>query len=419
MKVNSNAQFGLTRQELHDIRWLISDDAVIWLDRCRSDLQQGVDTLKMLQRLRQQISVGRSRLVVEQSELRNRARHKFHRHDQMFFTAKGLQQATSENLATYKSNRFKSAIEVADLCCGIGGDLIAFSESYPTTAVDRDSVSCLFAMANCQVCARETGPLSVQVKQADIADVRFAENCSIHIDPDRRPADIRTVDPEHCEPRLDQVTSIIARHPHVALKLAPAAKLNFAAPVHLQREWIGDPRESKQQVCWFGDLIDGTHARVATVVGDSGEVLSQYGGYCPVQNQIPLDADISSEIEVNSYIYDVHSTLIASGLFDQFARQFGLKRVSPAIAYLIGSKISHGLAARFRIMDSCAADRKRIESMLRSFDIGDLEFKCRGIDLATQHRYAKLKLLGTQRRTLFITRRHSSSIAILAEREVE
>src|SRR5918993_3296681 len=79
--------------------------------------------------------------AVTQVRLRGRARAKFGADaDRMFFTPDGLEQATRAEVAARHAARFAAAGagRVLDLCCGIGGDLIAFARAGPAvTGGDR------------------------------------------------------------------------------------------------------------------------------------------------------------------------------------------------------------------------------------------------------------------------------------------
>ncbi|HZN32933.1 MAG TPA: hypothetical protein VFB80_03910, partial [Pirellulaceae bacterium] len=75
---------------LDDYQWLVSDAAQPWLTRLQPELER-LATPAMLQRLRKDLSAERVHLVVEQVELRQRAREKFSLADRMFFTRKGLE----------------------------------------------------------------------------------------------------------------------------------------------------------------------------------------------------------------------------------------------------------------------------------------------------------------------------------------
>src|SRR5258707_10500322 len=77
--------------------------------------------------------------AMTQVRLRARAHVKFGGDaDRMYFTQAGLEQATSGTVAAHHLERFHSIDRIADLCCGIGGDLRAFAASHPVLAVDRD-----------------------------------------------------------------------------------------------------------------------------------------------------------------------------------------------------------------------------------------------------------------------------------------
>src|SRR5262249_45567753 len=65
--------------------------------------------------------------ALAQQELRLRARAKFSRALDMYFTRPGLEQASAEVIAGHRSARYAGAAVVADLCCGIGGDPGALS----------------------------------------------------------------------------------------------------------------------------------------------------------------------------------------------------------------------------------------------------------------------------------------------------
>ena len=130
-----------------DYRWLTTEAAAKWLDLAAVADEP---TLKLAARLRKDLTAEQVHLVLEQVGLRRRAAEKFSLAGQMFFTAKGLEQATDEWLAAYKAKKFADGDGgvLADLCCGIGGDLVALAGRGPVVGVDRDPVAALFAEAN-------------------------------------------------------------------------------------------------------------------------------------------------------------------------------------------------------------------------------------------------------------------------------
>ena len=86
----------------------------------------------------------------------------------MFFTRSGLEQASSEATARYRARRYAGARQVADLCCGIGGDLIALAGHRPVLAVDIDPLHLRMAQANAEVYSVAG---NVRTVRADVRDV--------------------------------------------------------------------------------------------------------------------------------------------------------------------------------------------------------------------------------------------------------
>ena len=86
----------------------------------------------------------------------------------MYFTRAGLEQASGEVIAGHRMARYAGAGLVADLCCGIGGDLTALAAGRRALAVDRDPLRLRMALANAQAYGVAAGVTAVA------ADVREA-----------------------------------------------------------------------------------------------------------------------------------------------------------------------------------------------------------------------------------------------------
>ena len=148
---------------------------------------------------RKDLNADQVHLVLEQAALRRRAGEKFTLAAQMFFTPKGLEQSTDEWVAAYKAERFASAARparsasegrrLADLCCGIGGDLLAIGCRGTAIGVERNPLAAMFAEAN--VAAWRAAGRSVnqvEMKSGDVAEIDARQFSAWHLDPDRRPA---------------------------------------------------------------------------------------------------------------------------------------------------------------------------------------------------------------------------------------
>ncbi len=107
--------------------------------------------------------------ALTQQSLRTAARDKFSRADDMFFTRAGLEMASPEMVARHSAGRFAGLAAVADLCCGIGGDLAALAEvTGRLLAVDADADALRFARQN--VAAQSPGA-DVEFVCADVRNL--------------------------------------------------------------------------------------------------------------------------------------------------------------------------------------------------------------------------------------------------------
>ena len=81
--------------------------------------------LHLQEKLRRTFPAEMCRAALSLVDLRAKAAGKFSHADRMFFDRAGLEMASSEEVAAYRAARVGTAGVVADLCCGVGGDLVA------------------------------------------------------------------------------------------------------------------------------------------------------------------------------------------------------------------------------------------------------------------------------------------------------
>jgi hypothetical protein len=75
--------------------------------RGRAEAEDDPDSLlKTTVALRRDLGTARTHLVIAQIQLRRRAKAKFSQAERMFFTRQLLEQATDEQISTYKATRF-------------------------------------------------------------------------------------------------------------------------------------------------------------------------------------------------------------------------------------------------------------------------------------------------------------------------
>ena len=398
---------------LDDHHWLVSPDAREWLDTAADGTQS---LIALTQSLRKVIGPKRSQLVVAQAELRRRAEAKFSRAAEMFFTRQLLEQATDEQISDYKASRFPSDQVMADLCCGIGGDLRGLVSRGQVTGVDRDAIAVLFAEANCRT---ENGE-NARFEVADVNQFDIAEFDAWHLDPDRRAAARptgrprvigrrRTTKVEYQEPPLDTVNRLLESNSRAALKLAPATKAPDEWAERAELEWIGSRGECRQQVAWFDDLARFPGERSATAF-ISGSASAQTVHGIP-HAEIPLSPDIGR------YVFEPHAAVLAAGLACVVAQKHKLAELSPGVAYLTGDEIVEDpILSCFEVIEVLPFDPKHLRTEIRERRIGNLEIKKRSVRISPEELRKQLRLKGDESATLLLVPIRKKVRAILAKR---
>ena len=150
------------------------------LARLAAELDSG--GLALAVRLRREYPADLVATATAQHELRLAARAKFSRAADMLFTRSGYEQSSAEPIARYRAARFGDARQVADLCCGIGGDLLALApgrrRSRLTWTRSTQGWPC--------TTPRVRGSGNVRAVVDDVRDLRLVGLDAVFIDPARR-----------------------------------------------------------------------------------------------------------------------------------------------------------------------------------------------------------------------------------------
>ena len=389
---------------INEFRWLVDTEAAALLRLAQDDFLAHTSPLKIAKNLRSSTSHIRAALVMEQAQLRIRARQKFPLADEMFFTKRGLEQSSGMNLSHFKAKQFTEHESVLDVCSGIGGDLLGLAgrnsanENLVTTGIDNDSVTTLFASHNLQhfLQTHQISHSAATALNSDFADIDLSDFSAIHLDPDRRKGR-RTTDGRHFSPSLIDVFDRVSESQMVSIKVAPATPIEDCFPEQLHRQWIGDRRECKQQLLWLGSDLP-PHQRSATLVLDDG---SNYHIGC--EGRTDIDRAIAPSLK--RYLYEPHSMVLAAKLEDHLATKHGLQRIAKSTPYFVSEAlVEEPLLKRFRVIEMFKLDIKTVHRFLSEKDVGEIELKQRGIDKVTFERFRKLKLSGSKKATLFLTR---------------
>jgi hypothetical protein len=295
----------------------------------------------------------------------------------------------------------------ADLCCGIGGDLMALSQIATAIGIDRDPIAAHLAAVN-------TG---VAVRCTDVAELDFDGIDAWHIDPDRRPAGHRTTSLEWCQPNLEIIEQLLARVPHAAVKLAPATIVPADWAERCELEWISRDRECKQLIAWHGNLATAPGQRRATVIPTA----ASRGVPAPDSEHRTIVGQPNQPISIakqpDRYVFDVDPAVLAARLTGVLAAEHGLAALGAGPTYLTGPRIIDDPAlACFEVAEILPLQIRRLAQCLRERSIGQLEIKKRGVDIDPEKLRRDLKLRGSNTATLLITQIAGRPTAILARR---
>jgi hypothetical protein len=337
----------------------------------------------------------------------------------MWFDRVGLEQATAEDVARHKAERFHrrlslresapfrgakgddaTASRIADLCCGIGADTIALAEHADVLAVDLHPARCLMTEWNAETYGVEA---RVRTECADVTSLRELPPL-VHVDPDRRSAGgRRSLRVEDCAPGLEFLRELPGRCDGGAIKLSPAS--NFAGQFEdVEFELVSLHGECKECTVWFGSLAEPGIWRATALPG--GETLAGR----------PMDA-VAEVAPLQRFLYDPDPAIVRAGLVDMLAERFGLFRLDAEEEYLTGDAfLDSPFASCFEVEAELANNPREIRRHFRTAGFQQLEIKCRRIPIRAEDVRRKLPLHGSRPGVLIFARIGGKARAVVAVR---
>jgi hypothetical protein len=408
---------------------LAEDDAVAQLaellagdgQRLLADTRPDEDPLAASDRLRRTHPARLVPAALTQARLRARAVEKFGADAAaMYFTPDGLEQATRAEVAAHRAARFArlgTGTPVADLCCGIGADLIALARAgMRVTGVERDPLTAAVARAN----VRALG-LSAEIREGNAEDVDPAwlagEGFAVFCDPARRPSGgprgaggrgRRIFDPEAYAPPLSRALEFARRGRGGCVKVAPGIPHELV-PEGAEAEWVSWRGDVKEAALWLGDLAEpgaaggGRVRRRATLLPSGATLVDEPGlGAPPVT-------------EVGRYLYEPDGAVIRAHLVGEVAAALGGALIDPAIAYVTaGTLTATPFARAYEIDDVLPFSVKRLRAALRERRAGTLTIKKRGSAVDVERLRRDLRPSGDASATVILTRVGEKPYAYLA-----
>jgi hypothetical protein len=375
-------------------RLLMSSDGQTLLAELSAQPIAASDEVRVLTKYRARHAAELVNAVFAQIKLRARARAKFTRADAMYFTAEGLEQASTERMATYHASLYAPFDGVADLCSGIGGDLIGLARSHRVLAVDIDAVHSRMGVLNAGAygVANHVQPLVGDVELVGShTEPRGA--LAFFIDPARR-MEGRRLSAGESRPSLEWCFSLAANDTPVAIKAWPAIPLD-RVPADWGIEFVSEGRELKEALL----VAPAMHrpARRATVLLPAVKSLDAVPG-----DDVAIRAP-------GEFLLDPDAAVTRAGLVEDLARSLGgaseVWKIDREVAFLSSNAPMETPFGRgLKIAASLPWNLNRLKEALRSLDIGSVDIRKRGSAVDVDEIQRRLKLTGSRPATVVLTR---------------
>ena len=285
-------------------------------------------------------------------------------------------------VARYRARRYAHAVRVADLCCGIGGDLIALAPDHPVLAVDIDPLHLRMAQANAAVYGAAG---NVRAVCADVRDIGLRGVDAVFIDPARRSGG-RRMRAGESEPPLSWCMALAGRDGSAGIKAAPGLPRDAVPGWEL--EFIAVGRDLKEAVACVprhghrrrrDDPARRAHAGARARPARAG---GARGVLC-----------------------DPSPAVTRAGLVEELARELGAWKIDERIAFLSsGTALRTPFGRGLRVIDSGPWNQKQLPVKLRELDIGAVYIRRRGLAGDVDRLLRGLRLTGSRRATVVMTR---------------
>ena len=354
------------------------------------------------------------------SQCRLKAADKFPlQSEALWAVPEALQQATSARVAAYKAQRIADLAQpkiVLDLCCGIGGDMLALSHLAPVLAMDISMVRAWMAHHNAMVFPAK---YPAMVVQGDLRNfpVRLTSGIFVHIDPARRSGGNRNHDFASMHPAPRVLFGVLEKAFAGVIKLSPAVNFSTLPTGHL--ELISEHGTVVQALLWTGSVRTklGENKRTATVID-----LATTWSIC--DSSTDLAAPELHAHQPEKWLYEIDGAVTRAGLAAALAKELKLQWLSPDGGYMTGPQyLQHPALTAFEVYDNFAYTESELFRKLKDAGnkhppaAGTIEVKTRGgLGLNTDQLQKKLTKICSCDCTVLIYRCAHGKACIIARR---
>ncbi len=321
-------------------------------------------------------------------------------------------QLTAELVASY----FPLGEQIRDIGCGGGADALALAGRGPVIAIDRDEFAVRLTAANHKL-QRETLPYSFQAQVGEAESLNLTPESFVHLDPDRRQLDRRSVSLQWHSPTKECIQKLVASSAGGSMKLAPAC---HDSPSFLNRpiskHWISFQQSVVQQRWWWGiQSLEDSRCFVSAYSSESGWVHAS-----PSFDQFILDESrvfhATAEVSVGSYIGDGDPVLRAAGCQMGYVEGHDCWLLGSLNGYYIASSPIWELPLiRWRkVMEILPLRAKDLRNFMRLHDFEGIELKTRNIGPISPDIQRLASASGSKRCFVYATKVGTAACAIIA-----
>ncbi len=314
--------------------------------------------LQTIGKLRAAFPADLAAVALETAVLRERAVHKFPAGAALYWTREALEQASGALVAAHRATRYREWAAATDLCCSVGGDLLALAGAgVAVTGVDNDPVRLAMARANAAALGLSA---HVTLIEADVAAYQVVADDLVFFDPARRTGERRVWLPSDYRPPLSIIAGWLPLVRGLGVKVAPGIDYD-ALPWPCEVEIVSVSGEVKEAALWFGALRRGE--RRATLL-PSGAAL------------VGTPAPPAAITAPQRFIYEPDGAVIRAHLVAQLAAQLDATQIDPEIAFLTAPHyVATPFARAFEISETMPFNLKQLRARLRALGVGQVVVK--------------------------------------------
>ncbi|MCG9879862.1 MAG: class I SAM-dependent methyltransferase [Bacteroidia bacterium] len=305
-----------------------------------------------------------------------------------WFTSKSYEQASSETSAFFKSQLIKGRT-LLDLSGGLGVDDWAFSKQFEKIiSLDPDVFLNQLVRTNFQ-------KLGVNnIRRLDISAEEFLQATKekfdlIFLDADRRIGQGKAFFLENGKPNFLEIENQCKQIcPRVLLKMSPMVDLSYLkkALPFWSKIWVVGYKSEVKEVLVLVDYQPTTQQEIeAVIISENHTPIT----FSTNQNK----TQDMSEPNASEYFFEAHSSIIKSGLSDEYGKFCGLDLFTKNSHYYLGHHIPENFMGRsFRIIQKIAFSKSKVKEYLVQAKIEQANVSKRNFPMQTEELKSLFKL---------------------------